>query len=422
MDSAKAMERPLGPQEALFAELTRRGNGGIQLVTLARFETPPDPDAVRRALQAIHRRHPMMQARIEDRNDALWWVCDVPFERIDIRAQAMGEGFDPETFYAGEAAPVIDVETVSWRAVLLTDAAGRVAWIALTTNHGGIDGRSALVVLNDLDTLLSAPDTWPGDDLPMTDPAESGLAAAGLSGDRALLPVWPTETMWRVGRPTAVAERKPQGFLRLVPENTIAAVRERLGAEDIHLASAFVAAAVRAAEVLPGRTELTGIVAPTDVRADCAPPIPGNAVGEYVAGINLLLRPEQHGMSLLDTARELQRQFLANRPPSLMMDADVPLAVTHSQVDQMAAANDVFAGGICVTDVGDLNRLSGRRVGIAEVLLMPSQNHGIHPVLIAIVSTNAGTCLSFGYDEPLQTRANAYAFADRYVAALSELA
>jgi hypothetical protein len=104
------------------------------------------------------------------------------------------------------------------------------------------------------------------------------------------------------------------------------------------------------------------------------------------------------------------------------MDADVPLAVTHQQVDQTAAANDVFAGGICVTDVGDLSRLSGRRVGIAEVLLMPSQNHGIHPVLIAIVSTNAGTCLSFGYDEPLQTRANAHAFADRYVTALSELA
>jgi hypothetical protein len=55
------------------------------------------------------------------------------------------------------------------------------------------------------------------------------------------------------------------------------------------------------------------------------------------------------------------------------------------------------------------------------VLLMPNQNHGIHPVLVAIVSANAGTCLSFGYDEPLQTRANALAFADRFVAALSEL-
>jgi hypothetical protein len=45
------MERRLGPQEALFAEVTRRGNGGIQLVTLAPFETPPDPNDVRRALE-----------------------------------------------------------------------------------------------------------------------------------------------------------------------------------------------------------------------------------------------------------------------------------------------------------------------------------------------------------------------------------
>lgn len=416
------MERPLGPQEALFAELTRRGNGGIQLVTLARFETPPDPDDVRRALQSIHRRHPMMRARIEDRDDALWWVGDVPFERIDIRAQPIDAAFDLETFYAGEAARVIDVERVSWRAVLLTDAEGRATWIALTTDHGGIDGRSALVVLNDLDVLLNAPEAWSGEALGLTLPAEAGLAAAGLSGDRELLPVWPAESMWRVARPAVAAERKPRGFLRVVPESTISAVRERLRGEGIHLAAAFAAAAVEAADVLPGRTDLTAIVAPTDVRADCAPPIAGNAVGEYVAGINLLLGPEHRGASLIDTARELQRQFLQNRPPSLLMDANVPLAVTHNQVDQMAAANAVFAGGICVTDVGDLNQLSGRRVGISEVLMMPSQNHGIHPVLIAIVSTNAGTCLSFGYDEPLQTRANAHAFADRTVAALSALA
>ena len=415
------MERALGPQEALFAELIRRGNGGIQLVTLAKFEMPPAVDDVRRALQAIHQRHPMMRARVEDR-ETLWWVCDVPFERIDIHVEAIGDAFDLETYYAAEAAKVIDITAVSWRAVLLTDAQGRVVWIVLVTNHGGIDGRSALVVLNDLDVFLNTAGAWSDVALPLMPPAEAGLSAAGLVGDRELLPVWPEETMWRVARPAASTERRPHGFLRIVPQATIDAMHERLHGEGIHLASAFAAAAVKAAEVLPGRTTWTGIVAPTDVRADCAPPIPGNAVGEYVAGINLLLKPEQHGASLLDTARELQRQFLQNRPPSLLMDPNVPLSVTHSQVDQMAAANAVFAGGICVTDVGDLNRLSGRRVGISDVLMMPSQNHGIHPVLIAIVSTNAGTCLSFGYDEPLQTGANAHAFADRFVEALSEIA
>ncbi|MCV0423950.1 MAG: hypothetical protein K5905_00615 [Roseibium sp.] len=413
--------RALGPQEALFAELTRRGNGGIQLVTIARFEEAPKAGDVIRALKRIHQRHPMMRARIEDR-DTLWWVCDVPFEEIEIRLEPIDENFDLEIFYAREAARVIDVAAVSWRATLVTDDQDRVVWIALVSNHAGIDGRSALVVLNDLDTILTAPEDWSGEPLPLTAPAEVGLAEAGYSGDRALLPVWPAETMWQVETPAASDQRKPHGFLRVVPRETIDAVHERLRAEDIHLASAFVAAAVEAARELPGRTDWTGIVAPTDVRADCAPPIAGNAVGEYVAGINLLVGNDLQETGLVEIARELQNQFTRNRPPSLQMDAGVPLPETVRQVDQMAAACDVFAGGICVTDVGDLNRLSGRRVGFSEVLMMPSQNHGIHPVLVAVVSTNAGTCLSFGFDEPLQTHANAAAFADRYIAALEALA
>jgi hypothetical protein len=269
---------------------------------------------------------------------------------------------------------------------------------------------------------LHEPDVWDGDDLPMLAPAEEGLAAAGLLGDRNLLPVWPPETMWRVERPAEAVMRRPHAFLRVVPGDIVTALHDRLKNEGLHLAAGFAAAAVAAAEALPGRTAWTGIVAPTDVRADCAPQIPGNAVGEYVAGITLLLGPEHAGASLLETARELQDQFLRNRPPSLLMDANVPNEVSHGQVDQMAAANPVFGGGVCVSDIGDFNRLSGRRVGYSRVLVMPSQNHGIHPVMVAIVSTNDGACLSFGYDEPLQTKANAHAFSARYMEALGELA
>jgi hypothetical protein len=420
MSRAGTTGRPLGPQEALFAELTRRGNGGIQLVCLAEFETPPSIDDVRRALKAIHERHPLLRARVEDRAIQCW-VCDVPFDRIDIHIEPVGDAFDLEAFYAAEAARVLDVATVSWRAVLLTNPQRQVAWIALVANHGAIDGRSALVMLNDLDVLLNEPDAWSRDALPLSPIAEEALAAAGLSGDRALLPVWPAETMWRVERPAPSAARKPHAFLRVMPHSMVGALHDRLRADGIHLAAAFAAAGVKAANVLPGRTAWTGIVAPTDVRADCVPPIPGNAVGEYVAGINLLLPPAHDRTNLLETARELQRQFLKNRPPSLMMDAAIPLETIHQQVDQMAAANEIFGGGLCVSDVGDLNRLSGRRVGFSRALVMPSQNHGIHPVMVAIVTTNDGACLSFGYDEPLQTRATAHAFAERYLEALSEL-
>lgn len=421
MGDRAAGERPLGPQEALFAELTRRSNGGVQLVCMASFETPPDADEVRRALSIIHRRHPMLRARVEDR-DGPWWVCDVPFERIGVRAEAAGATFDLESFYAEEVATPIDITASAWRAVMVTDAAGRVAWLSLVANHGAIDGRSALVVLNDLDVLLNEPESWSGEALDVLPPAERGLAAAGLSGERGLLPVWPAETMWPVERPASSAARRPHAFLRVVPQATLEAVHRRLQPEGIHLAAAFAAAAVRAAEALPRRTDWTGIVAPTDVRADCRPPIPGNAVGEYVAGISLLLAPGQRGASLIATARELQEQFLRNRPPSLLMDPEVPPQVTRDQVDGMAAESAVFAGGICVSDLGHMDRLSGRQTGIRQVLVMPSQNHGIHPVMVAIVSTAEGACLSFGYDAPLQTRDHARGFAERYLAAFDDLA
>jgi hypothetical protein len=265
MRISNAGERRLGPQEALFAELTRRGNGAIQLVCMAEFEKRPDPDAVRSALQSIHRRHPMLQARIEDR-EVPWWVCDVPFEGIDIRVEAAPGGLDVETFYAAEAAR------------------------------------------------------------------------------------------------------------------------------------------------------------PIDVRGDCTPAVPGNVVGEYVAGIALMLGPGQIGASLLETARKLQEQFRRNRPPSLLMEAHVPPETTRGQVDAMAAASPVFARGICVSDIGDANRLSGRRLGFSRLLVMPSQNHGIHPVMVAIVTTSEGACLSFGYDAPLRTAADAHAFAGRYLQALDALA
>ena len=84
-----AMERPLGPQEALFGEMNRRANGAVQLTCMAEFDPPVDAESVRRALRLVHARHPMLRARMEDR-DRLWWVCDVPFERIHIGTQALG--------------------------------------------------------------------------------------------------------------------------------------------------------------------------------------------------------------------------------------------------------------------------------------------------------------------------------------------
>ncbi|QLH38254.1 MAG: hypothetical protein HWD60_03775 [Defluviicoccus sp.] len=214
MAADRVMERPLGPQEALFGELNRRANGAVQLTCIAAFDRPVEAQRLRSALRGVHERHPMLRARMQDR-DRLWWVCDVPFERIDIRMQAPGSAVDLEALYAAEAGTPLDVSAVSWRAVCVTDELGSVAWLALTTNHAAIDARSALVVLNDLDRLLGEPVLCPGPPLPLMPYAEAGLAEAGLSGEGGLYHPWPEETKWAVEQPADSAARRPRALLRV---------------------------------------------------------------------------------------------------------------------------------------------------------------------------------------------------------------
>ena len=421
MNNAAVVERELGPQEALLVELNRRCNGAVQLVAMAELQRPMDVGDLRRALEIVHGRHPLMRARVETR-DTLWWVCDVPFDAIEIRTETIDEPFDMEAVYAQEAAIVVDVADVAWRLVVLADDDNKALWLILVTNHAAIDGRSAMVVLNEIDLLAANPDALGRASLPLTDAPEHGLASAGLSGDARIFAEWPDEAVWPVDEAAPASGRRPHALLRVLPKADLQALHDRLHGEGIHLASAFCAAAVRAGPALPGHTPWTGIVEPTDVRADCDPAVPGSAVGEFVASINIFAGPEHADLSLIDLARAMGERLRNNRPAGLLMETDVPLDDTIAQVDAIAASSDVFASGICVSDVGDLDRLSGRPVGISRILIMPSQNHGVHPIMVAIVSTSAGACLSFGYDEPLRGPDAANAFADRYVETLVAMA
>ena len=414
-------ERPLGPQEALFAELIRRADGAIQMPCLAEFRDPPPAERLRQALARVHARHPMLQARIVD-GAALHWRCDVPWRDIPLRCQAMGVDFDLETFYAVEADAPMDLARQAWRCVLLTDATGRVAWLALTFNHAAVDGRSALVVLNDLDRALTEPTAFGPDPLPLLPPVEQVLVRPDEKGDQGLELSVPAASMWPVAEQAPSSGRRPRAFLRSFPAARLERLHARLRSQGLHLAAAFCAAAVKAACPFPGHSGWTQVLAPTDIRQDCAPPIPNDAVGEFVSVISLAIGPDRQDCDLLELAAMLNEQLRARRPLALHLAPDYRLGETQAQADAIAAANAVFTGGLCVTDIGDLERLSGRPTGFSRVLLMPAQKHGIHPIMVAVVTTPEGACLSFGHAEPLTAAATAQSFAARYMAALDELA
>jgi len=420
MPDSAPIERPLGPQEALFAELIRRANGAIQMTCIAELAEPAPAATVLRGLKALHHRHPMLRARIVER-DQLSWCCDVPWTDIPVRRESMGPDFDISLFYADEVDAVLDLGRRSWRVVLVSDAADRVTWLALTVNHAAIDGRSALVVLNDLDRFLDDESVFPLESLPLLPPVEQALAGAIPDGDQSFELSVPPDSMWTVSEPAPSSARRPHGFLRTFPAEAMERLHDRLHAGGIHLAAAFCAAAVRAGRAFPGHTGWTQILAPTDIRRDCRPPIPDDAVGEFVSVIPLTIEPAQQDADMAALADVLNTQLSDRRPLALRLAPEYRLADTRAQTDDIAAAHDVFSGGLCVTDVGDLQRLSGRPTGFSRVMLMPAQKHGIHPIMVAVVTAAAGACLTFGYAEPLTARETAEAYADRYLAALMEL-
>ena len=266
----------------------------------------------------------------------------MPFEKIAVRSRQMGTDFDPEATYSEEAATLLDLNRETWRALSLTDDSGRVAWLALTVNHGAVDGRSSLVLLNDIDRCLADSAVLDGESLPLTQAAEHGLAAAGHSGGKQVMPAWPDAASWAVERPAAAVDRRSHVLFRMLPTDRMKALNQRMHDEGIDPAAGFSAAAAKAGRDLPGATGWTGMVAPTDVRDDCLPAIHAASVGGYIATISLTLGPRHHSLDVLETARLLPRQFNNHRSAALQLDADVDTTEIHRRADRMAAAAGCF--------------------------------------------------------------------------------
>ncbi len=414
-------ERPQGPQEALFTEIFLQSSGAVQLTVLAQLTDPADPAELLAVLPAIHGRHPMLHGRAEQREATeWWWVFDVAFEDIDIRRVTIDDDFDTSDFYRSEASLTLDILSVNYRVTLLTRDSG-VNWIALTVNHAAIDGRSSLNVLNEIDRALAEK---PESDtsLPIPPSAEDGLATAGYSGHSDLLPPVPADAMWPVARSAASGDRRAGIVVRCLSARDVAGLHRQMHHQGLHLAAAFAAAIVPASRTFPGATGWTPMLATTDVRGDCSPPVPTETIGEYVGSITLLIKPDHQHDGPRQLTDLVSRQLTAGRRNALDMVEDYDLATLRAQAKTIGSPQDSFPHGICVSDVGDMSRLAGRQVGFDQVILMPAQRHGAHPLMVVIITTTTGAHLTVGYAEPLTSADTAANFADLYVAELRSLA
>jgi hypothetical protein len=422
-DTAPEPTRPLGPQEALFGELNLRCNGAIQLMAIVELEHARTVERVLDALQVAHACHPMMRARMVDRSGTWWWATDVAWGDIDVTIVPVESPFEFEAAYTSIAAVRLDLQAETYRVVLHCDTNDKVTHMSFIVNHAALDARGLVIALDTFDAALNGASPSPRAQTSAPIAVEIGLAAAGYTGDQSILPPPRDDTLFSVTKAAVASERRPRAFFRDFPVADMARLHTVLKARELPVGSALVEVAGETAATLEGHADGISLLVTTDCRNDCKPSMAG-IVGQFVASITVERPGRRSGLGgkpLIESIKDMHDMMVQRRPAALALAEKYDPDATRASADQIAQPNRLFASGICVSSIGNLDSLCGRHVGISRMMLMPLQNHGIHPIMIVSTTTASGSGFTFGFDEPLRTRESAHAYADRFMNTLLEL-
>ncbi|WP_445360052.1 hypothetical protein ACJJIL_14755 [Microbulbifer sp. EKSA005] len=140
----------LGPQEALFIELTNKSRGGTQLISCVRLRDSVTFEQFCRGFTFIYRRHPMLRARAKKGTKASC-ICDVEFAKVHLIIKYLNKPLEYEIEYLWQQNQFIDIENCVYEIILQVNVNDEVEWVIIVSNHTALDGQSILVFFCDLD-------------------------------------------------------------------------------------------------------------------------------------------------------------------------------------------------------------------------------------------------------------------------------
>ncbi|WHI46243.1 hypothetical protein [Microbulbifer sp. VAAF005] len=181
--SREHYSRELGPQEALYIELTRQSRGGLQLISFIRVCEPLSVEDVRQGFSYLHSRHPFLRARVA-RGQRLRWVCDVDFCDIPNQIIPLEEAIKFEEAFMFHGMSCLDSEKCVYSLTLYTNQMGDVEWIVIASIHAALDGRAIVTLFLDLDNYLCSHKKPIGvPSLPLLESIADRLGSAGFSSE-----------------------------------------------------------------------------------------------------------------------------------------------------------------------------------------------------------------------------------------------
>jgi hypothetical protein len=301
--------RELGPQEQYLHEL--HGYGGLIPVTCQSITGPLTPELVRRGLDWLQKRHPLLRAHI--RYKGLLFRKELPF--VTRRAFFDLEGTTPIPLR------VLPADT-DWQAFMQKECRtpmkrGRNPRMRATLVLAGPDGVSRLITAND-HTISDAPAGMMASrqlleffaDPDREAPAEQGLPPAletfmppkSGTGTRPYRPAirLPLKANWRVKRETHNVT------VVFTPAET-AAINELTRKNRATVHGTVTAALLDAIGAIYGMDEITA-ASTIELRRMCKPPLPADTFGCY---IDILRTHHRIGGPFWDMARDASYKLIS---------------------------------------------------------------------------------------------------------------
>jgi hypothetical protein len=414
--------RPLGPFETLVAELYAAFPGMLMVTAAAQFDGCVAAAAARRALAAIHRRHPLLGARLERAGEKWVFRSGVAFHGIPLTILSEPSDFDLRRWLEAEAARPLPADGALWRAVVALWPSSQRVILLLTLHHAITDGMSVLALVRAFETGCRGPAEAAGlgvEPLSVPGSVEQLLPATPGGGALDIPPASPS-VRWRFERPAALGERVPRVLLRTLGRDRVRLLHARAHAENVTVSAAIIAALLGAAWTLPNAGARVLVTIPVDIRRRVSPPLSDEHCALLISEVGLEFGPEIQAIGFWDRAREIERQISARLPSVLVAPPEPgPEELRAKLAPLVDPRRDSFILGFVMTNLGALTtEPADGPLTLETFRAIASQQAGLAAITISVSTVDDHTAMTIGYTEPLLAASSASAFAGAMLRAL----
>ncbi|AWF81276.1 hypothetical protein BTJ40_10850 [Microbulbifer sp. A4B17] len=415
--------RKLGAQEALFVELTERSNGAVQLAVFFRACKSLGVEELMKGMEYLHNLHPMLRSRVEKNHDA-YWFCDVGFEAIPIEIKHGALPLNYQEEFRRLGSKILELDKYVYRFTVYVNEHGNVKWIAFMVCHAAMDGRSLLLLVRDLDQYLR------GDS--RNKPTASAMQKSVVDYVSSIKYFKKTQPaisggdysppMWSVEQAVKASLRKGCSIYRVLPKKLCAHLYLISKRENVQITSIYNAAAIIAAQSLPGFRSATELMLPINAQYLCKRQIDRDVIGECTTTLTIPLTSNETSLDLLSLAHLIQKkvylQLRSGRFFEPPLEPDYSLVEIENMAEDFDTAKDYFPSGICVSNVGDIKEYTGPLTFFDFGVVMTVQTHGAHPIMLVTCTINGEGVFVFGYCEPLVSKESALKYIEKYMKVL----